>query len=966
MRRIESKIAGRGNNHRSTSFTIVGIGASAGGFEALESFFKNMPPDSGLAFVVIQHLDPNFKNMLPELLQKTTLMPVSQITDKLKVCPNHIYVIPPNKTLTIENGFLHLSIPNENRGLRLPIDTFFHSLALDQLDKSVGIILSGMGSDGSEGIKEIKKNKGLVLVQDPTNAKSASMPQSAIAKVNPNCVAPADKLPVKLMALLQSKPIANDEERMTLKERQNLDTIIVLLREQTGHDFTLYKKSTLIRRVERRKGIHQIDKIQNYVRFLKENPKEVELLFKELLIGVTNFFRDTLVWEKLKNQVVPDVINQLPDGYTLRAWIPACSTGEEAYSLAIIFKEVIDTLAPTRNITLQIFATDLDTDAIDKARKGFFGEHIIEDVSLERINNFFIQEEEGYRICSLIREMVVFAPHNVTKDPPFTRLNFLFCRNMLIYMEPTLQKQLMKLFYYSLVPGGVLLLGSAETLGRNNRGFEIIDSKLKFFKRIESSIRPDLNEFPNAFLYNKKMISKDKTTIKTEGNIQSIADQILLQQFAPASVLVNEKGDIIYITGKTGKYLEPVAGKANWNIYVMARDGIKNELPDAFRTALQSYDPVVLNNIKIKNNGATNFVNVTVQQITAPVSVRGMVMVVFEDVSVIVEPSKLDKKETNLKTAALHSEQDDKLEKCYQDLQSTREEMRTSQEELKSINEELQSTNEELQSTNEELTTSKEEMQSLNEELQTVNAELQSKLIDFEQANNDMKNLLNSTEIATLFVDKDLNIRRFTDSVTKIFKLRLTDIGRPFTDLTTDLLYPEMGINAAQVIKDLIPVQNAIGTNDGRWFYVRILPYRTIDDRIDGLVITFTDITIAHQAEETLISEKNYRHFFESAKEGIFFLDMPTGKIIDLNYSLLNWLGTTKEQVAEKPIWEIDFFKSIFNTKKQWLELDDKEVIFKENITIQTFDEQSRTINCFGNAYESKDRKIIQFFIRDK
>ena len=425
------------------------------------------------------------------------------------------------------------------------------------------------------------------------------------------------------------------------------------------------------------------------------------------------------------------------------------------------------------------------------------------------------------------------------------------------------------------------------------------------------------------------MISKDKTTIKTEGNIQSIADQILLQQFAPASVLVNEKGDIIYITGKTGKYLEPVAGKANWNIYVMARDGIKNELPDAFRTALQSYDPVVLNNIKIKNNGATNFVNVTVQQITAPVSVRGMVMVVFEDVSVIVEPSKLDKKETNLKTAALHSEQDDKLEKCYQDLQSTREEMRTSQEELKSINEELQSTNEELQSTNEELTTSKEEMQSLNEELQTVNAELQSKLIDFEQANNDMKNLLNSTEIATLFVDKDLNIRRFTDSVTKIFKLRLTDIGRPFTDLTTDLLYPEMGINAAQVIKDLIPVQNAIGTNDGRWFYVRILPYRTIDDRIDGLVITFTDITIAHQAEETLISEKNYRHFFESAKEGIFFLDMPTGKIIDLNYSLLNWLGTTKEQVAEKPIWEIDFFKSIFNSKKRLTSVSYRYMMFK-------------------------------------
>jgi two-component system, chemotaxis family, CheB/CheR fusion protein len=965
MREIESKIAGRGNNS-STNFTIVGIGASAGGLEALESFFKNMPPDSGLAFVVIQHMDPNFKNMLPELLQKTTLMAVSQIKDKLKVCPNQIYVIPPNKTLTIENGFLHLSIPKEERGLRLPIDTFFHSLALDQLDKSVGIILSGMGSDGSEGIKEIKKNKGLVLVQDPTNAKSASMPQSAIAKVNPNCVAPADKLPVKLMVLLQSKPIANDEERMTLKERQNLDTIIVLLREQTGHDFTLYKKSTLIRRVGRRKGIHQIDKIQNYVRFLKENPKEVELLFKELLIGVTNFFRDTLVWEKLKNQVVPDVINQLPDGYTLRAWIPACSTGEEAYSLAIIFKEVIDTLAPTRNITLQIFATDLDTDAIDKARKGIFSDYIVGDVSLDRLRKYFIQEEEGYRISTSVREMVVFAPHNVTKDPPFTRLNFLFCRNMLIYMEPTLQKQLMELFYYSLVPGGVLLLGSAETLGRNNKGFEIIDSKLKFFQRIHSSIRPDLSEFPNAFSYNRKMISKDKITNPTSGNIQTITDHILLQQFAPASVLVNEKGDIIYITGKTGKYLEPVAGKANWNIHAMARDEIKNELPDAFRKALQSYDPIILKNIKIKNGANSSFVTLTVQQIASPDIIKGMVLVVFTDVSVIIEHEVSNVILNKSDGSGRAKEQENKLAICYQDLQNTREEMQTSQEELKSINEELQSTNEELQSTNEELTTSKEEMQSLNEELQTVNAELQSKLIDFEQANNDMKNLLNSTEIATLFIDKELNIRRFTDSITKIFKLRLTDIGRPFTDLTTDLQYPEIGVHAIQVIKDLIPIQNTIATNDGRWFYVRILPYRTIDDRIDGLVITFTDITIAQQAEEILVSEKNYRHFFESAKEGIFFLDIPTGKIIDLNYSLLNWLGTTKEQVAEKPIWEIDFFKSIFNSKKQWLELEDKEVIFKENITIQTFDEQPRTINCFGNAYESKDRKIIQFFIRDK
>lgn len=973
MGKFETKIAGQDNHHSKTNFAIVGIGSAAGGVEALERFFKNMPPDSGLAFVVIHHWDPDFKNSLPERLQKTTLMPVSLITDQLQVSPNHVYIIPPNRTLIIQNSILFLSIPKEDRCFLFPIDIFYRSLALDLGDKSIGIILSGMGVDGTEGSKDIKKNKGLVLVQDPTTAKWSSMPQSVIAKVSPNGVTSVDQLPSKLMTLLQSKQITIADERMTLKEKRNLDTIIALLREETGHDFALYKKSTLIRRIDRRKEVHQIDTSQNYVRYLKENPNEIELLFKELLIGVTQFFRDSLVWEKLKNQVVPelinqlpDLINQLPDGYTLRAWVPACSTGEEAYSLAILFLEVLEAVAPNSTIKLQIFATDLDTDAIDKARKGIFKATIAEHVSPDRLRNYFTQEGEEYRITTSVREMVVFASHNVIKDPPFTRLHFLFCRNMLIYMEPTLQNQLMELFYYSLVPGGILLLGSAETLGKNNKGFGIIDSKLNLYKRIQSSIRANLNEFPNAFSSNRKMISKDKIANPISGNIQLITDHILLQQFAPASVLVNHNGDIIYITGKTGKYLEPVAGKANWNIHVMARDGIKKELPDAFKKALESYDPVLVKNIKIKNKESTIILTLTIQQIASPESIRGMILVVFTDVSEIVEQEVATVIYSNSNRKDIAKEQEDKFAICNQNLQKTREEMHTSQEELKLMNEELQSANDELQSTNEELTTSKEEMQSLNEELQTVNAELQSKLIDFEQANTNIKNLLNSTEIATLFIDKELNIRRFTDAVTKIFKLRITDVGRPFTDLTTDLHYPEIGTHANQVIQDLIPIQNTVATKDGRWFYVRILPYRMIDNRIDGLVITFTDITIVHQAEEIEVAEINYRHFFESAKEGIFFFDVATGKILDLNYSLLHWLGTTKEQVIEKVVWEIDFFKSIYKTKKQWLDLKENRFICKENIKIQTFEGQIKTMNCFGNSYESKDRKIIQIFIREK
>jgi two-component system CheB/CheR fusion protein len=818
-------------------FPIVGIGASAGGLEALEQFFSNMPVNCGMAFVVIQHLDPTHPGIMPELLQRTTRMKVLQATDQLKVKPNCVYVIPPNKSLSILNGALHLFEPIELRGLRLPVDIFFKSLADDQLDKSIGIILSGMGSDGSLGLKSIKEKNGVVLVQDPTTAKFDGMPRSAIEAVNPDIIAKAEELPVKLINLLKFVPSVKTETEIDSKTKSNLDKIIILLREQTGHDFSLYKKNTLFRRIERRKGVHQIDKTQNYVRFLQENPQELDILFKELLIGVTSFFRDTAVWKKLKEEILPTLFNELPDGYMMRAWIPGCSTGEEAYSLAITFKEVLETTKPHKNLTLQIFATDIDNDAIEKARKGIFLSNISADVSPERISRFFTIDGDTYRINNQIREMVVFAPQNVIKDPPFTKLDILTCRNMLIYMEPELQKKLMVLFNYSLNPGGIMLLGTAETLGNNKDGFTELDNKLKIYKRTSKGLSPELIDFPSSF-YHKKPLSTNLTTPRVIENIQTIADNIILQRFAPASVLVNDKGDIIYITGRTGKYLEPVAGKANWNIYAMAREGLRHELPAAFRKALQSFDPVILHKIKVGTNGGTQFVDVTLQRIETPEAVRGMIMVVFNDVAPVIE-HKVGKRISTIRQKELELE----LQRNHEELQSVREEMQTSQEELKSTNEELQSTNEELQSTNEELTTSKEEMQSLNEELQTVNIELQSKVNDFVQANNDMKNLLNSTEIATLFVDKELNIRRFTDPITNIFKLRSTDIGRPFTDLVTDLQYPNIDNHARQVLKNLTSIETATTTDSGKWYNVRIMPYRTLDDRIDGLVITFNDIT---------------------------------------------------------------------------------------------------------------------------
>lgn len=832
-----------------TDFPIVGIGASAGGLEALELFFENTPADCGMAFVVIQHLDPERVGIMPELLQRVTTMTVYQATDKLKVKPNCIFVIPPNKSMSLLNGFLYLFQPVESRGLRLPIDVFFRSLADDRHGKSIGIILSGMGSDGSKGSKAIKENHGIVLVQEPETAKFNSMPRSAIEAVSADIVAPVEELPAKLIALLKYIPITKKDTESEIKNKSNLEKIIILLREQSGHDFSLYKKNTLFRRIERRKGIHQIEKIQSYVRFLQENPSEVNILFKELLIGVTNFFRDASLWDMLRDKVLPELFNNLPDRYVLRAWVTGCSTGEEAYSLAMVFKESMDKVKKNKKITLQIFATDIDHDAIEKARKGVFPISISDDISPERLSRFFNVEGEGYRINSSIREIVVFAPHNVIKDPPFTKLDILTCRNMLIYMEPELQKKLFLLFNYSLNPGGIMVLGTAETLGSHKDGFEEVDSKLKIFKRSETSVSTQLKDFPSSFYQPNKTVNEKRSSPKVVENIQTIADQILLQRFSPASVLVNEKGDILYITGHTGKYLEPVAGKANWNIYAMARDTLRQELPGAFRKAIKNFAPVVLHNIKIGINGGTQFVDVKIQRIESPDLVKGMVMVVFTDVPAVIEHEGVNpiagKRNVTFQQKGLELQ----LQRCYEDVQSAREEMETSQEELQSTNEELQSTNEELQSTNEELTTSKEEMQSLNEELQTVNAELQSKLSDFVRANDDMKNLLNSTEIATLFLDKEMNIRRFTDHATKIFKLRKPDIGRPFTDIVTDLIYPDISNHAKKVISTLIFIESAVTTLDERWFNVRIMPYRTLDDRIDGLVMTFADITTSKKLE---------------------------------------------------------------------------------------------------------------------
>ncbi len=834
-------------------FPIIGIGASAGGLEALELFFGAIEKDPGMAYVVIQHLDPDYVGIMPEILQRGTTLKVIQVKDRELVKPNFIYVIPPNKSMSILNGKLHLFDPVESRGLRLPIDIFFRSMSADRQEKSIGIVLSGMGSDGSLGLRSIKEKHGIVLVQDPATAKFDGMPKAAIQSVMVDIIAPPQELPLKLSAFLNHKHDPVKEGGTKKISITSLEKIILLIRDNTGNDFSLYKKNTLIRRIERRMRIHLIDNISSYVRFLQENLTEIEILSKEMLIGVTSFFRDPSMWDALLTNYLPQLIAKCPDNHVIKAWVPACSSGEEAYSLAIIIKEAIDNLPSSRGITVQVFATDIDADTIERARKGVFRKNSSVDISPKRFKRFFKLEGDDFiRIIPKVREMVVFAPQNIIKDPPFTKLDILCCRNMMIYMEPPLQSRLISLFHYSLNPEGLLVLGSAESPGSNGDGFITLDPKQKIYRRVPTKEVRMMVDFPSAFKLTRSDSSGSKIISRKPETFQSDLEQVILHGFSPPTILVNSEGDILYITGKTGTYLEPTSGKANWNIFVMAKDGLREHLPSAFRRTILTGEKVFLENIRISRPDSRTLVSVVIQKLQKPDSLNGLIILVFSDTDdpdlLKSNSKKSGKGVANDNVKKLEAE----LARALDDLQITREEMQTSQEELKSTNEELQSTNEELQSTNEELTTSKEEMQSLNEELQTVNLELQTKIADYLRTSDDMKNLLNSTEIATLFLDREMNVRRYTEQVTRIFKLRPGDIGRPFTDLANTLKYPELDTNAKEVLRTLITVETAIATDSDKWFSVRIMPYRTIDDRIDGVVITFSDITGAKKVEAEL------------------------------------------------------------------------------------------------------------------
>ena len=822
---------------------IVGIGASAGGLEALEDFFSHVPTASNIAFVVIQHLDLTHKDIMHELLQRTTSMKVTQAQNHIKVKPNCVYVIPPNKDLSILNGVLFLLEPVSSRGLWLPINFFFRSLANDQQERSVGVILSGMGSDGTLGLRAIKENAGRSLVQLPESAKFDSMPCSAINAGLADIVAPAQELPEQIMAFLKHSPQVvskPNELRVELKSKSALAQIIIMLRERTGNDFSLYKKNTIYRRIERRMGLHKLKDIAFYVNYLRENPQEQDILFKEFLIGVTHFFRDKDVWAQLKSISLPTLLANYPQGKTLRAWVTACSTGEEAYSLAMTVLDVLDDIKPKGRFKLQIFATDLDEDAVNIARKGYYSAHIEDDISAQQLTRYFMKEGSGYRIKQQIRDMIIFAPHNIILHPPFTKLDIITCRNLLIYFEPALQNKLLPLFHYALTAHGIVLLGSAETVGNFTSFFRQVNDNTPIYTRMDKPLSLIDVDFPTGSLLDNQPRHLSEMN-KNITNLQTQADKILLQNYAPAAVLINADGDILYINGRTGKYLEPAAGKANWNIHVMAHKELQHPLFVAMNKAQAQVAPVIMTNLTLDQVT----INLTVEAIMEPKVLYGLLMVVFTDV---VTPAKAPRK----KRGASEQQALIELQQAQEEVQLLREKMQSSHEELKSINEEMQSSNEELQSTNEELTTSKEEMQSMNEELQTVNAELQSKVDDLSWINNDMKHLLDSTEIATVFLDNQLNVRRFTAHISHIFKLISSDVGRPLSDIATNLDYVELEDDVKKVLKSLVFIEKDITASEERWFKVRIMPCRTQENVIDGVVITFIDISKAKNLEAEL------------------------------------------------------------------------------------------------------------------
>jgi len=824
----------------STLFPIVALGSSAGGLEANETFFKNVPPNSGIAYMVITHLEPNHPSLLVEIIARCTTMETLQAKSEMAVEKNKIYVIPPGKGMMIADGKLHLFSREIGHEPFMPIDYFFRSLAEDQKENAVAIILSGNGSDGSIGIKTINANLGLVVVQRPETARYDSMPTSAIETGLVDYVLPPEEMPGTILKYVNA---LGSRTHLTKYDPiggiDMIAKILAIVKRETGHDFSYYKKSTINRRLERRLTVHQLENMEKYASYLIANPKETHLLFKELLIEVTSFFRNPDAFSSLKEALLKNVKDMKADRDNLRIWITACSTGEEAYSVGIIMREIIEETG--RDLQVQIFGSDINEDAVNFARAGEYPLAIADDIDPKRLEKYFIRNENGYKVRKVVREMVIFAPHDVIRDPPFLHLDLISCRNLLIYFEPVLQRRVLETFSTALKTNAILFLGESESINGYHDRFTVIDPKWKIYQRGISTSSLEVKEI--SIKPRREPVRKEVLSPKPQ-SLNEKAEKILLIDHTPPSIVINENNEIVYFHGRGSRYLEHPQGKASFSVRDLLREDLRYIVTSAINESRKTGNMVHRNDVQVFPNGDASFLDITVKPLEDSKHVSD-VLVVFDEK--IIPQSMLKGKQELFVTPNRKVKMDElevELKFTKDSLHSTIEALETSNEELMSTNEELQSNNEELHSVVEESETGKEELNSLNEELITVNSELERKNQELSRINSDLRNLLNSVDEAIIFLDIDLKIRRYTPQIDLIMNLLPGDLGRPISDIAMKIRDEDLIIDINYVLDSLNTREKEVQTREGHWYKLKILPYRTVENVIDGVVLTFYNIDL--------------------------------------------------------------------------------------------------------------------------